>query len=102
MTVINISPYDTNSFSTSLWIKVDVTPSEGNEYAFEYANYLIRMEDISEIRKNMQTGFCSIVLESGLWHVLDTTNATITVGEHECTDLYVQLCTATAGEPYTP
>jgi len=103
MTTINITPFDTASFATCLFVLVAVNPAIGQEYKYDWKDYVILKDDVSEVRRNREDTYCLITLESGLSHqipfepleVTVTIGATVPATNEEMRDLLVGIVTGT-------
>lgn len=70
-TTISITPWDGLTFADSLFIIVSVSPKTGLEAFFDYIDYTISKDDVSEVRRNREDNQCIIKLKSGLSHAIE-------------------------------
>lgn len=69
-TTIAITPWDGANFADSFFVLVTITPKAGYEPFYDWKDYTILIDDLSEVRRNREDTNCSIFLESGLTHTI--------------------------------
>ena len=70
-TNIDVTPWDGATFAESLFILVSITPQQGLEAFFDYKDFTILKDDVSEVMRNTEDNKCIINLESGLSHEIE-------------------------------
>lgn len=69
-TVIALTAWGAATFADSLFVLVTITPKEGYEPFYDWKDYTILKDDLSEVRRNREDTQCAIFLESGLTHTI--------------------------------
>lgn len=109
-TEIKITAWDGATFQDSKFVLVTVIPKTGYEPFYDWRDYTILLDDLSEVRRNREDTQCSIFLESGLTHSIpfDSGNpdnpVKVIVGETEATsnEQLRDLLMSIVAPKYTP